>query len=493
MKTYFFLSVFLFLISFIGAQELSVKILDKSTNKPVSFVAVQTAEFKGVISNDEGVFIIDMQDVASNTIELSCLGYQSLTMTIDELKASDYIIKLLPAINELNAVYLTDRRPNVDSIISRANRNLKANYKSDSLSYNFFYRESSYIDFENLEFKVNKASHFKKRQLVDANESLNKMSNEIINGNFVYFTDYSGDLHIINSMTKKLEVEKATKIINSEKDISLDNIQEKAQNIVLRYLDTTKTYKLKTGLFKIEDSLSLTNKNDKNDNPNEFDIKNLSSSTESLLNKSKISGSSSILRKVLNTDNYEYTLKNASLVNNKTIYLIEFKPKRSRARFTGSLYVSDDSYAILKIDYRYAKGKRGEKINLRLILGVKYIEKINQGTIIYRKNEQNYYEPRYIKSESGQYFYINRPLKFIENSSDRNKTAFNFKIVGNTMSREELLFSSISRLESSDFLNIKENKTVTFETLRKYDANIWTGKETLAPTTELKTFDAEEK
>ena len=90
-------------------------------------------------------------------------------------------------------------------------------------------------------------------------------------------------------------------------------------------------------------------------------------------------------------------------------------------------------------------------------------------------------------------FYINRPLKFIENSPDRNKTAFNFKIEGQTRHREELLFSDISKLETSTFNSFKENKTVTFETLRKYDANIWSGKETLAPTTELKTFDAKDE
>ncbi|MDG5491935.1 DUF5686 and carboxypeptidase regulatory-like domain-containing protein [Psychroserpens sp. SPM9] len=492
MKQNILLGLILILTTLVNAQELSAKIIDKTTSEPVPFVAIQTAEFKGVISNEEGVFIIDLDDVDANTIELSCLGYQTLTISIDDIKSSGYKILLAPAINELNTVYLTNTRPNVDSIIARARRNLKTNYKSDSLNYNFFYRETSYIDFKNLDFKVNKASHFKKRQLEDANESLSRMANDIKNGNFVYFNDYSGNLLVKDKAHQKLNIEKATKIINSNKDISLENIQEKAQNIVLRYLDTTQTYKLKTGLFKIEDSLALTNENDKNENPNEVDTENLRKSTASVLSKSQL-GNTSMLTKVLNTDNYEYSLKNASLLNDEMVYLIEFKPRRSRANFTGHLYITEDSYAILKIDYRYAKGKRGEKVNLRLILGIKYIENVNQGTIIYRKNDQNLYEPRYIKSESGEYFYLNRPLKFIENSADRNKTAFNFKIEGNTVSREELLFSDISKLEPSDFDSFNEHKSVTFETLRKYDANVWTGKETLAPTTELKTFDAEEK
>jgi len=491
MKTYLAVGL-IFLCSFLNAQELTAKIIDQATGEPVPFVAIQTAEFKGVISNEEGVFIIDIAKVDENTIKLSCMGYQSLTLSIDDITTSDYIIELVPAINELNAIYLTNTKPNVDSIVSRVNKNLNKNYKSDSLSYNFFYRETSYIDFENLEFKVNKSSNFKKRQLAEANEDLNKMGDEIMNGDFVYFTDYSGNLHVMENSRKKIDIEKATKIINSNKNISLDNIQENAQNIVLRYLDTTKTYKLKTGLFKIEDSLSLANDNNKDDNPNEFDVENLRKSTTSILNKSQ-RGTSSILKKILNTENYEYTLVNANLINNEMVYLIEFEPKRSKANFKGRFYVSEDTYGVLKLDYSYAKGKRGEKINLRLILGVKYIENVSQGTIIYNKNDLDFYEPRYIKIESGQYFYLNRPLKFIENSSDRNKTTFNFKIEGNTINREELLFSNINTLTSSDYDAIQEKKMITFETLRKYDANVWSGKETLAPTTELKTFDGDDK
>lgn len=492
MKNYISLVISLLFVWLTYAQDITATIIDKTTNTPIPYVAVQTAEFKGVISNEEGVFIINLQDVSDNSIELTCLGYQTVKISIEELESSNYIVLLDPAVNELNTVYLTNSKPNVDSIISRAKQNLKLNYRSDLLRYNFFYRETSTIDFENLDFEVKKATHFKKRQLTDANERLKQMGIDIMNGNFIYFTDYSGQLHVLNKEQKKLQIDKATKILNSNENISLDNIQENAQNIVLRYLDTTKTYKLKTGLFKIEDSLSLADKNDKSDNPNKSDTENLRKSTSSVLNKSQL-GSSSMLRKILNTDNYEYTLKNANLINGEMIYLIAFAPKRSKANYTGSLYISENNYAILKLDYRYAKGKRGEKVNLRLILGIKYIENVSQGTIIYRKNEQDFYVPRYIKSESGEYFYLHRPLKFIENSSKRNKTAFDFKIEGNTLSREELLFSDISHISAIDFESILEQETVTFEDLRKYNATIWTGQETLAPSTELKSFDAEEQ
>ncbi|WP_040282020.1 carboxypeptidase-like regulatory domain-containing protein [Psychroserpens damuponensis] len=491
MKSYFTLGILILFSCILNAQELTAKIVDSKTNEPIPFVAVQTAEFKGVISNEEGEFIINLEDVDTNTIEFSCLGYQTLTISVEDLEANNFKIQLEPAVNELNAIYLTNSKPNVDSIIARVNRNLIKNYQNDALSYNFFYRETSYTNFDNLDLEIKKSSKVKKRQLEEANDKLSKMSNGIVNGDFVYFTDYAGTLNAMDD-SLKLYVDKATKIINSNENVSLEEIQKNAQLTVLKYLDTTMTYKLKTGLFKIEDSLSLNNDDKKDKNLDQFKIKDLKKSTVSVLDKSK-TGTNGMLLEVLNQDDYDYTLANASMVNGEMVYLVTFKPDRSSANFTGSLYISEDTYGVLKLDYRFAKGKQGEKLNLKLLFGVKYIENVSSGTIIYTINEQNLYEPRYIKSESGQYFYLNRSLKFIENSEDGNKTTFDCKIVGNSMSRVELLFSSINSLNRTEFDILEEKEVIAYDVLRKYDANTWSGKQTLAPTTELKTFDGDDK
>lgn len=488
MKVYFFTFCSFLSIFLIQAQEFTATILDSSNNKPIPFVAVQTAKYKGVISNEEGVFVIDLEDVSNNQLTISCLGYNSLTIYINDIISSKNVILLQPAINELETVYLSNSKPNVDSIISRVKRNLKTNYKSDSLSYTFFQRSTSYFDFDELDIDVKKASHFKKRQLAKANKQLSEMANNIKTSNAVVFQDISGHLNAIRKDSTKLEVLKATQIINSKKDFSLEKIQERAYNVILKYLDTTKTFKLKTGLFKIEDSLSLSD-NEEKEPKKEFNIINLKSSVTSVLSKSQL-GKRSMLLKILNTDNYEYSLTNVITNDDDILYLIHFEPKRSKAHFTGNIYVSEDSHAILKLDYKYAKGKRGEKLNLRLVLGIKYVENVNQGTIIYKKSENGFYEPRYIKSESGEYFYLNRPLKFIENSENRNKTSFNIKIEGSTVNREELLFTEVKHIDLDVFKNLQEPKSIPYELLRKYDANKWTGQETIAPSVELKSFEA---
>ena len=61
--------------------------------------------------------------------------------------------------------------------------------------------------------------------------------------------------------------------------INKRDLREKSKNIVLTYLDTTKTYKLKTGMFKIEDSLSLNEDDFKEDDRSEYKVDDLNNET----------------------------------------------------------------------------------------------------------------------------------------------------------------------------------------------------------------------
>jgi hypothetical protein len=473
----------------LNAQSFSAMIIDKSTKLPVPYAAIQTAKYQGVIANEEGVFNIDLEDNSISQVSISSIGYKKRLIKIEEIKINKYLIEIEPSINELNTVYISNSKPNVDSIIARAVRNLSKNYKTTNIQHKLFYRETAYMDFDNLDFEIKKASHVKKKQLLDANHSLEVMTNDIMSSNFVHFTDFIGKLGIMDKDSSKLEVEKATQIINTKKDFSLENIEEKAKNIVLRYLDTTRTYKLKSGLFKVEDSLSLKDENNSNNNKQEFEIRDLKNDAHYMLSDAR-PYSRSLLRNILNSDNYFYELQNVTFYNNEMVYAIHFKPKKSKGKYTGKLYVADDSYGVLKADYSFSKGKRGDKLNLRLILGVKYVEKISSGTLIFKKNENNWFEPRYIRREEGHYFYVHRPLKFIENTLNKNKTYFDFKIEGVARQKEELLLTNTSSLSNTEFNTIKELKKVPYQKLRKYDAKVWGSSETLAPTEELNTFGA---
>ena len=485
---YFLLAIVLFLNSaLLISQNIVVKVVDENTKAPIAFAAVKIDDFNGVISNEEGFFTLNTENLDAVTI--TCLGYKSKVLSIDDIIASNNVIGLEEAISELNPVYISNKRPNADSIIARVRQRLSENYGTKLYKHEVFSRETAYIDFKDLNFDVEKASHIKKKNLELANKSLDSLARAIINSKTIHFKDFKADLYVNDSTKTKLVVHKATELLDQKNSLSFEDVQKKGQNVMLKYLDTTLTYKLKTGLFKIEDSLSLKDDKTKEVQKNEYQIGNLRGGINTILEHSRF-GENSMLTKILDNNLYEYSFENTSYFNDELIYVISYKPKRSRSKYTGRLFIIDDSYAIAKMDFEFAEGKRGEKLNLKLILGVKYVENMRRGTIIYQKKAENKYQPQYIKYEEGRYFYVSRPLKFIENSPQKNKTSFDFTIEGNIMTKEEILLTSSTKINPELYDDLKQEKTVPYIKLNKYDPTIWGKDRALEPLEEMKQFNA---
>ena len=478
-----------FTIPLFGQSTLTAKVID-AKNNPIPFATIQTAPYKGVISNEEGFFTIHMEDVSEGTVTISCLGFEEKVIAVSDIKANDYVITLKDFINELDAVYLSNAIPDANSIIKKANERLTENYANEGQMYHLFFRNTSYIDFNRLEFKINKASGMKKKQLVEANNSMDSLMQVIMNSKAIHFKDYMADLFVQDRSHTKLKVYQATQLLDKNQNVSIDQVQKKAQHLILKYLDTTKTYKLKTGLFKIEDSLALNESRYKNKNkkPNHtYETSGLKSESHELLHTSQIYDNAR-LRSILNTDYYKYEFVDTTVYNGELVYIITFFPRKAKAKYTGTLYITDETYAIIKLNYAFGKGKRGEKFNMRLLLGVKYVENINSGTIIFSKNDQGKYQPQYIKEEVGNFFYVNRPLKFIENSPSKHKVSFNFLVEGGTRDKREAYFISNSALDQTLFNAYAEPKTVPFVKLKQYDPGIWKAYNAIEPLEEMKRF-----
>lgn len=266
------------------------------------------------------------------------------------------------------------------------------------------------------------------------------------------FTDVLSDLYIKSDYKSKMGVKKATKLKDVKNNLNLETIQSKVSHIVLQHLDTTKTYKLKTGWFKVEDSLSLKKikkvaKDSEDNNFESFKSDNLNIIKEHLFENQ------SLLDFVLDTRSYHYELTNVTTIDDQLVYIINFKPRKNKAKFQGTLYIAEEDYAILKLDYSYAEGKIGEKLNLKFLFGVKYIEIVSKGTVIYKKSAENKnYYPYYVNHESGRYFYAHRPFKLIENSDfSKNKVAFDVTLEGTIVKRQELMSLNYKPFDSTSF------------------------------------------
>ncbi|WP_445736491.1 carboxypeptidase-like regulatory domain-containing protein [Mariniflexile sp.] len=283
-----FIFFLFFLCSTLGfSQHITAKIIDKNTKSPIPFATIKTGEYSGVISNEEGYFNLHTEDGNLYNITISCMGYKSKTLNVDAIKTANFVIALEESVNQLREVYISNKKLDADAIIAKVRSKINENYDFILTKYNIFYRATDYADFKSLDFEIEKASHVSSKNINKANYSLDSLSKHIIASKIIQFSDFKGELFQLDKDSSKLVVAKATKLIDHKKDFSIDKVQEKAQALMLKYLDTTKTYKVKTGIFKVEDSLSLTDGAFKKAKEKENKISNLKQQTHSLIKNSQ--------------------------------------------------------------------------------------------------------------------------------------------------------------------------------------------------------------
>jgi hypothetical protein len=100
------------------------------------------------------------------------------------------------------------------------------------------------------------------------------------------------------------------------------------------------------------------------------------------------------------------------------------------------------------------------------------------------------YYLQYASQTTGQYFYVNRPLKFIELSDeDKDVVAFDFKIEGNMLTKSEFVNMSRAILSEEGFERVKEDD-FTYKKIKKYDPALWTKYGAIEPLEEMKRFQA---
>lgn len=486
------LVAFLGFSSFLFAQTYTGQVLDSVSKQPIPYAAIQLENTStGVISNEDGNFSLYLENVDENAqVSISCMGFSPFTISLKDLKAQNGIVYLSEYVNELDTVVISDEKITIDSIIARANRNLKTNYPVAAKQYKIFHRKTSHMDFKDLNFDIDKASGMRKSKLESANKSLDSLSREIKSARMVQFTDYMGTYYVQDSDNRKLKVNKATLLMDKRKDFSLEGVQKKGSEIILKYLDPKKSYKVKSGWFKVEDSLSLSEefKDQKDEIENQtLDLEYLNNEAFNQLAKAQFK-EGSFIRQVINPKYYDFELLDLTFFMNDLVYIVKFTPRKSSSKFSGTHYISSTDYGILRTDYQFAEGKRGQKFNLKLILGIKYIENLRNGKVIFSKNAEGTYELKYAYNDAGSYVYLHRPIKFVENSDDRDKVSFDILLEGNMNEKQEILVLDAQPLNKGEYDAYKQPKTVKYQQLKSYDPSIWGENNVLEPVAEMKQF-----
>jgi CarboxypepD_reg-like domain/Thioredoxin-like len=111
-------------------------IIDKETGMPVPFASVSiVGTTKGTSSNIDGQFSISITQPVS--LKISCIGYESLVVKTD---SSSTVIELNPIITRLSEVVILNKPVNARKILRNTFAAIDRNYTDQSFLQKFFYR-----------------------------------------------------------------------------------------------------------------------------------------------------------------------------------------------------------------------------------------------------------------------------------------------------------------------------------------------------------------
>ncbi|MFT5251789.1 MAG: hypothetical protein ACI87N_000780 [Flavobacteriales bacterium] len=488
------------------AQNIKGKIIDINTKETIPYANILINKSESIISNGEGNFTLSENNSKDNTtLLISYLGYVNQQLTVSDLKNNDFTIALSPGIFELNDVAVSNKKPNPYEIMANVKANLASNYKSDGAPSKdlLFYRNSEYFNPKTIEVEIDKSPGFNKQALVKVNSDLKTFSTGLIRNPPKEFTDILCNYYTTNIkkgdktlFVSKLDVLKATKLKNEGSAVSSEELEKKAMNMMLQHLDSTKFYRVKSGLFGSRDSISLRKDfNRKRDQKKTKEIKNQLTATKTNLNSFLIGNNFTQSEKynfIKQPELYDYTYEGTTYTaENEFAYVLSFKPRRSKAKYVGKLYVSENDYAVLRADYTLDEGEKLNSFNMKILLGIKAAENRSTGTIIYKKkSDGSGYYLNYATIERGQYFYVSRPLKFIElTREDKDVLSLDIKVEGNSSSKIEFLNLSRSTIAAASIEKIKEDD-FKYLTIKAYDPKIWKDYNAIEPLEEMKRFKA---
>ncbi len=486
-----YLTLFVLLFSIVSSAQHAAKIVDSESGEFIPYANISIAG-ENLISNDEGFFTIPNSGSDAKVI-ISSMGYVAIETTSNAIADRNYIVKLSPAEYKLDEVNVKKQDPL--QIMAMVRKNLNQNYSLTApyVKDMLFMRTSGSFSPKTMNLEITKSTGFSKKKLEDANNDIKKFVKQMIAYPTKEYRDVLSNYFIGKGATPKIDVVKATKLRDETRALDAEDMDKSMSALFLKHLDSTKYYRIKSGWFGSRDTVTMRKDFKKKKAKVVNNTTTTKSKITSFLEKNKFDENSD-LTFVNDPQAYNYKYEGGTyLPDGDFVFIIKFSPRKARADYEGTLYISESDYAVVRADYALGKGKTDGGMNLKMILGVKMSQNINTGTLIYKKSEvDNSYYLNYASIEMGQYFYLNRPLKFIELAEDEKDVfALDIKVEGNSRSKTEFL--NISRSESSNTTYAAQTESnFDYLALKKYDPKIWKEISSIEPLEEMKHFTVPE-
>ena len=483
-----------FLVSGMTAQTVSARLIDDKTQEPIPFATIELSENQGVISNEDGMFTInpDQLKKIQDSVYISSMGYERKGIWVASL--TDSLVRLSPKSFELKGVFLSSNPLSAKEVIEKVKENMYKNYDVQELSKKkIFFRQSDFNAMKKVDFA------FKKSTIEELDKELIDSIATLVPRESSYYREAVGDFYG-NYNKHKLYVDKAAELYDKSKDVSVDGLSERLETIFKENVKPNSYLKIKSGLFgtKVQlDSITAANEDANKvkvevENANNQDFQEQIKNRISELYTQLFFNEDSKIDILTKSNRYEFEIRDYTFIDEEPVYIIDFSPK-GKKDFKGTAFVNIDDFAIVRLEFDNVR-----PLFTFGLLGIKYGENVYRGKMLFAKNASGSYSPRYLELENGNYFGIDRPLKVIEKNKfvkgrrKQNELSLNIDMQGTSLSKYEMVIFNSEDISSTAYEAVSENENVEATYLSKYDPTFWTGYTIMEPNAAIQAFEVVE-
>jgi hypothetical protein len=484
--------------SFLLASENSISgtVLDVETKEPLPYASIMiVGKQKGTVTNEEGSFMLDLEGISlTDTILFRYMGYETKKITISQLQQHP-VVYLKPAALNLAEVKVVSKKMPPEEIIRMAYKNFEHNHPSGTGRRKIFIHKYGKIPFQKENKLILKETNFVGLDKKTFEELLQKMPKE-----FIDYQDAIIELYSLNGTHKLIPV----KAISLEEGSQQTVIKEFETKLGSFFEDIDKSmgekdiyYKIRTGIF----SQKWGNKKEDKEEWNKESEKEV---TDSLNYTIQVETVKNYLGGMLqnyaraDSDNweflnspgkYEYQIDEVTIFNEELVYKISFTPKK-RGLFEGSIYISIDTYAILQLDFAFAKGKQSDTRN---IFGYRHATNFKGGHLLFEKGDGGYFL-KYLYAKQKEFTSLDRDFSVMKKQKrflidkELNEFKIETELFVNSESIWELLVLEREEISPAQFEKIKEPTVMKFKKEYAYTPEMWENRTVIVPSSELKKY-----
>ncbi len=460
------------------AQSLNIQIVDSINGQAIPYSNVYFSNNNGLISDKNGRFaLIKSQLHENDSIHISVLGYKKSSFLIENL--NDTIIKLIQSPIKLSDVILTNKKYSSEEIMSRVVKGIEENYEKEFTTNKIYLSSKSNSRIEKLLINKFKSTVPEiNKLLVDSLlVNLPKENNSGLQTLAYYYRNFD------DKVQNKIEIIKSRETSNKEGEV-LEAINKKIQQAFKNALKLDSYYKIKSGIFggdlEIDGLEQLDSANI--ESIKKFEAKEIKKKDDFAKNQVRIIDKlynflffekESVLDFILKPTKYIFSEPEIDILGNDLVYRMDVTPK-GKGKYSGTLYINPDDYAVVRIDFRNIKTVY--KIKL---LGVFVNIYLRDGKMTLSKYENEKYSLSYAKINFGQRIGFDRSLKLIEKNKNvkgrrkQNEISFRMDLIYNENRSTEFQVFDCKKMSKEKFENLQNKNLVMPEYFEEFTTNFW--------------------